>query len=540
MMHIQRLEQLVEVGIALSAESDADRLLEKILDSARHLANADGGTLYSVEHDVVRIEILRNDSLGLNLGGPSGSEHDFAPIPLFKEDGRPNLNNVVTYAVHHNTTVNIADSYDTSLFDFSGTRRFDALTGYHSQSFLTVPLRNHEDEIVGVLQLINAKAQEEDHSAHPEDIIAFDAVTVRLIEALASQAAIILTKEQLISDMQTLFDSFIRVIADAIDRKSAYTGGHCRRVPELTMMLAEAVHAESEGPLKDFHLDDADRRELEIAGWLHDCGKITTPEYVVDKSTKLETIFDRVETVATRIEVLKRDAEIAALRHQLATLGVRQLDGDIQRALDKEQADLDADLAFIRHINQGGEFMRTEDQERVRRLAQKNWQHGDQPHNLLEDSEIKSLCVQRGTLTAEERDIINDHIVATIEMLNALPFPKHLRHVPEYASGHHERMDGRGYPRGLRREQMSIPARIIGIADIFEALTAADRPYKRAKKLSEALLIMQRMKEDGHIDPDLFEVFLRQRVYQRYAERFLDPSQWDAGRLDEASNAPGV
>lgn len=518
---VERLEKLIDIGIALSAETDPRRLVERILDSAQALSNADGGTLYSVSDDTVRIEILRNESLNLYIGGGGGQANTLPAIPLHHADAQPNLNNVVTFAVHSNSTVNISNSYDTESFDFSGTRRFDAQTGYRSTSFLTVPLRNHENEITGVLQLINA--------TDPASlaVVPFDALTQRLVEALASQAAIAMTKEQLIRDMKRLIDSLIQVIAEAIDRKSPYTGGHCRRVPAITMALADAADRETEGPLQDFRLTDQDRYELEVAGWLHDCGKITTPEYVVDKATKLETICDRIHLVNSRIEILRRDKEIDCLKRQLADLGVTELSPPLRQELQASHAELNEQREFLKRCNTGGEFMREQDQERVRAIGRQTWLLDGKPAPLLNDNEIYNLTISRGTLTEEERNIINDHIRATIDMLESLPFPKHLQRVPEYAGGHHERMDGKGYPRGLKREQMSVQARILGIADIFEALTASDRPYKSAKKLSEALKIMAHMKKDGHIDPDLFDVFIRHRVYLQYAERFLNPEQVD-------------
>ncbi|BBL72251.1 GAF and HD-GYP domain-containing protein [Methylogaea oryzae] len=524
---IERLEQLIDIGIALSAETDPVRLQERILDSARALTHADGGTLYSVSRDAVSIVILRNASLNMSMGGSGAPPCTLPPIPLYKEDGSPNLNNVVTCAVHTNATVNIADSYDTESFDFSGTRRFDTQTGYRSTSFLTVPLRNHENEIIGVLQLINAT---------PPDtgvVAPFDSYTQRLVEALASQAAVALTKEQLIGEMKQLFEALIHLVADAIDRKSPYTGGHCRRVPAITMALAEAAHSESDGPLKDFHLDDQDRYELEIAGWLHDCGKITTPEYVVDKATKLETICDRIHLVDSRFEILMRDKEIECLKRQLEQLGVKELSPELQQELQASHAELNEQRQFLRRSNTGSEFMNEQDQERVRIIGQQTWLCDGQTAPLLSENEIHNLTISRGTLTPEERKIINDHIRATIDMLNNLPFPKHLRRVPEYAAGHHERMDGKGYPNGLTREEMSVQARILGIADIFEALTACDRPYKSAKKLSEALKIMAFMKKEGHIDPDLFEVFLRRKVYLQYAEQYLSAEQIDEVNVEQ-------
>jgi hypothetical protein len=280
-------------------------------------------------------------------------------------------------------------------------------------------------------------------------------------------------------------------------------------------------------PFRAFRLNEDDRYELRMAAWLHDCGKITTPEAVVDKATKLETIYDRIETVATRFEILRRDAEITLLRRQLTC------DDETERLAARQHYEqtlrqLDAELDFLRRSNTGGEFMSEDDQERVRQIGQRRWQQGGQERPLLSDDEIYNLTIQKGTLTPEERTVINNHIVATIKMLEALPFPKNLSHVPEFAGGHHEKMDGSGYPRGLTGRQMSLQARIMAIADIFEALTAKDRPYKEGKKLSEALRILGLMSEEHHIDPDLFALFIKERLYQQYAETHLSPEQIDA------------
>jgi response regulator RpfG family c-di-GMP phosphodiesterase len=318
------------------------------------------------------------------------------------------------------------------------------------------------------------------------------------------------------------------MINTAIDEKSPYTGGHCQRVPALTMMFAEAVNETEQGPLSDFHMSDKDRYELKIAGLLHDCGKVTTPVHVVDKATKLEAIYDRIHLLDTRFEILKRDAEIAMLK-----------DGSPEaRAAYRERLrQIEEDRMFLRAANIGGERMHEDDIERVKRIAEYRWTDisGHEAKFLSED-ELKNLIIRAGTLTAEERQIINHHIVATIKMLEALPWPRHLKNVPEYAGGHHERMDGKGYPRGLKREQMSVQARVMGIADIFEALTAKDRPYKKGKTLSESIEILGKFSLNGHIDPDLFDIFVRRKVYQRYAEMFLDKEQID--EVDE-SKIPG-
>jgi HD-GYP domain-containing protein (c-di-GMP phosphodiesterase class II) len=357
----------------------------------------------------------------------------------------------------------------------------------------------------------------------------FSETDQRFIEALAAQAAVALTMQDLIARLEHLFESFVKLINLGIDEKSPHTGRHCEHVPELTMMLAEAVHRTNQGPFADFRMNEDDRRELWLAGLLHDCGKIVTPVHVVEKSTKLETICDRIQEVDTRFEVMKRDAEIRALKEKLA-LGTSSQDriAEIDARLKEELAQLDEERNFLRFANIGGEAMRPEDQERVVVIARRRWIGPDgKERNLLSEDEVKNLSIRAGTLNEEERQIINNHIVMTIKMLESLPWPKHLENVPEYAGGHHEKMDGKGYPRGLRGDQMSVQARIMAIADIFEALTAKDRPYKKGKTLTESLHIMAGFKQRNHIDPDLFDIFIREKVYLEYAKKFMDPAQID-------------
>lgn len=501
---LEHIGRLNAIGVALSAERDTGWLLERILRSAKDLTAADGGTLYLVRDDrQVEFEIMSTDSLGIDLGGANDEPIPFEPLPL-DIDGQPNSSMVVTHCVHTGMTVNIPDAYDAAGYDFSGTRVFDQRTGYRTQSLLTVPMRNHEGRVIGVLQLINAMRDGR--------IVAFSEDSRQLAESLASQAAIALTNKRLLDDLRGLFDAFVRIIAEAIDQKSPYTGAHCRRVPELTMMLADAADEVDHGPLREFRMSADERYALELAGWLHDCGKVTTPEHVMDKSTKLEKVHDRIDEIATRFAVCR--AEIRATHSA----------DEQARAL----AALDDDLAFLRRINEGEEAMSLEDQQRVDAIAEREWTDAAGARRpLLTDDEIGNLKIERGTLNPEERSIVQHHVVATIRMLEQLPFPENLKNVPEYAGGHHERVDGGGYPYGLTREQMSIPARAMAIADVFEALSAADRPYKEAKPLSECLELMGRMCQEGHIDPDLFEVFLEQGVYRQYAEIHLDPQQFD-------------
>ncbi len=519
----RRFEHLNDIGASLSNERDLGRLLEKIVVAAKSITRADGGTLYLLSEDKrhLHFEIVRTDSLNIAFGGTSGNpvSGKFPDLPLYRDDGTPNDTMIAAYAAISGQTVNIADAYLAKGFDFSGTRKFDERNGYRSQSFLTVPMRDHEGDIIGVLQLINANMPS--HNV----VVPFSEADQRLAESLASQAAIALTNRQLVRQLEQLFESFIQLINLAIDEKSPYTGEHCQRVPELTMMLAEAAHATSDGPLADFQLTDKDRYELRIAALLHDCGKVTTPVHIVDKATKLQTIFDRIELIDTRFEVIRRDAEIRMLR--------KIAEGGAKDRAESEFREIEAKIAVDRNClhksNIGSERMSDADIQRVRAISHAyRWRNvAGEEMDFLSCDELENLTIRAGTLTQAEREVINYHISATIKMLEQLPWPKHLKNVPEYAGGHHERMDGKGYPRGLNRDEMSWQARMMAIADIFEALTAGDRPYKGAMTLSQALDILDKFRQNGHIDPDLHDVFVKSEIYRKYAEAFLAPNQVD-------------
>ena len=507
------IQQLLKIGVALSSEKDIDQLLENILQAAMGITHADGGTLYRLGEDQhLKFEILHTKSKGVHMGGKSGKPIMIPPLPLFRENGEAELTRVVCFAVHKDQAVNIPDAYNAPGFDFSGTHKFDTANNYRSVSFLTIPMKNHQGEIIGVLQLLNAT------DPQTGQIIAFSQENQEIVEALSSQAAVALTNRLLILKLEELFESFIGLINHAIDDKSPYTGGHCNRVPDLTMMLADAVNRCNAGPLKEFTLNEGDRQELKIAGLLHDCGKITTPVHVVDKATKLEKIFDRIALIEIRTEVVLRDIQ---LRFASNEINATETDEACKQLID--------DFNFLSHCNIGGEFMKDEQVQRVRDIATRyTWQdRSGESKPFLSDEEITNLTIRAGTLNNEERQIINHHIDLTISMLEKLPWPKHLRNVTEYAGGHHEKMDGKGYPKGLTREQMSVPARCMGIADIFEALTAIDRPYKKGKTLSESLEILGKMKLGHHVDPDLFDIFIWEKVYEEYAQKFMDESQID-------------
>lgn len=513
------VRRLAQIGTALSNERDRDTLLEHILLAAKDIANADGGTLYllSPEHDIIEYVIVRTDSLGIAYGGTTGKKPPFKIIRVYHpETGEPNLRTQVVRAVVSKEVINITDVYHSSEFDFAGTKQFDLKYGFRTRSVLTIPMISHRNHTIGCLQLINAKDPESGAS------IPFSADLCEIVSSLASQAAVIVDKETLIAEQKQLLESFIKMMAQAIDAKSPYTGAHCVRVPVLTEMLAEAACQAESGVFEKFTLTEEEKYELHIAGWLHDAGKIVTPVHIMDKATKLETIYDRIHLIIARIEILQRDAKIALLE---GAISHAQYDATLQQLRD--------DLAFLETANIGSEWMDDAAIERIQMLQQKTLNIKGEAQPLLSENEAYNLSTRRGTITPEERQIMNDHMVHTVNMLESMPWPKHLQRVPEYACGHHEKMDGTGYPKGLLAATMSIPARMMAIADVFEALTAVDRPYKKPKKLSEAMRIIGQFKKTNHLDPDIVDFFVTSKTYRKFAEMFLDESQID--EVDEAA-----
>jgi len=543
------IRRFLDINMAVSAENNFDRLLPRLLSETISAADADAGILYLSDNDkLMPAAALRAD--GTELPAATADLDPAAAGPLF---------DAALLAGSARSAILLDE--DIRALGLDGLQ--PSASGGHA---IAVPLLNRQQALVGAMLLLR----------HDEA----DSARLNFIEALSGSAAITLENKALIKEQKALFEAFIQLIAGAIDAKSPYTGGHCARVPEITKMLARAACAESSGPYKDFALDDAGWEAVHVAAWLHDCGKVTTPEYVVDKATKLETLYDRIHEIRMRFEVLKRDAEIACLKAIVAG----ETEASARARLTVEHEQLDDDFTFIATCNEGGEFMAAEQQERLRSIAERRWLRtlddrigisheegerkarqprpalpvaepllADKPEHLFErraqdrmprdnkwgirmpvpellynKGELYNLAVARGTLSEEERYKINEHIVQTLIMLGQLPFPKHLRQVPEIAGGHHEKMDGTGYPKRLHKEEMSPVARMMAIADIFEALTAVDRPYKKGKKLSEALQIMARMRDEAHIDPELFDLFLTAGVWREYAERFMRPEQIDA------------
>ncbi|WP_130470232.1 HD domain-containing phosphohydrolase [Candidatus Magnetaquicoccus inordinatus] len=571
-----RLHRLVGLGIALSMERNQARFMEMILQGAKELATADGGILLvRTAEEQLCPEILSVDTLELRFNRATDDEVSEPPLPMRDpQSGLPNYFNPMVHAALTKRTVQIDNCYESTEYQFTELHRFDREHQYRSVSLLAVPLKPRQGEVIGVLVLINARKPQSGR------VISFSEEVIGFVEALAAQAAVAMENKNLAEAQERLLESIIQLTATAIDYKSPYTGGHCERVPEICMGLAQAACAAEEGPFADFEMSNEEWRAFRLAAWMHDCGKMTTPEYVVDKATKLETIYNRIHEIRTRFEVLRRDRLIACLEGIIHNPAEEE---SLRRRFQEECRQLEDDFAFVAECNVGGEFMAPERLVRLEQIAQLRWtrhfndrlglSHAElqrlakiavtplpaqehllcdkpeqviprndkqvskdllvygitlaPPKHLYNLGEIYNLRIARGTLTDEERFKVNEHVIQTIIMLEQLPFPPHLSRVPEFAGCHHETMDGKGYPRQLHKKDMSIPARILAIADIFEALTAADRPYKKPKTLSEALRIMSFMRDSQHLDAELFDLFLSSGVWREYAERFLMPKQLD-------------
>jgi HD-GYP domain-containing protein (c-di-GMP phosphodiesterase class II) len=523
---IRHIRKLTEIGLALSAEKNISKLFEMIVDEARELSDADAGTLYILDKydKQLGFEILQNDSMNTRMGGTSGQEVPLPNVPLYV-DGKPNHANVSSYAALTGEIVNIPDVYEAEGFDFTGPRNYDKNTGYRSKSMLVIPMKNHENVIIGVLQLLNAQDLE------TKEVIPFSDEYVSLIASLASQAAVALTNTQLIQELNNLFYAFIKSIATAIDEKSPYTGGHINRVVDLTMMIAEKINDTHQGHFKSVFFNTDEIEELRMAAWMHDVGKITTPEYVVDKATKLETIVDRIHLIETRFNLIAKSIENDFLRRKLEIMKKENPSESeatrIDDELEKEIQRLAEDLEFIKTSNNPGEFMAEEKQDRIKAISEKTYLFEDNAYPYLTKNEVENLCIQKGTLNGAEREVVENHALMTLKILEQLPFPRKYSMVPEYASSHHEKLDGSGYPRSLSSQDLPLQSRIMAVADIFDALTAKDRPYKKPMKLSQVKKIMEFMRKDGHIDSDIYDLFVSSGLIFEYAKKEMNPEQFD-------------
>ncbi len=516
-----QISRLSEIGIALSSQHDLDILLEMIVEEARRFTFADAGTLYILENNHLQFKILQNDTFKTRMGGTSGQEVKLPPVPLSKS-------NVSAYAAITGETVNIPDVYNADGFDFTGPRKYDEATGYKSTSMLVVPMTNQEGDVIGVLQLLNAK------DPRTNKVVPFAEEFVSLTKSLASQAAVAITNARLFHDMENLFDSFVNVMATAIDERSPYTGGHIKKVAALGLLMCEAINDLNDGKYPDIKAPYMERfknkrfskeqlKEMRIAGWMHDLGKITTPVHIVDKSKKLETIIDRIELVKQRFQAI-----IAIERNQWLERKISMLEsgaspreiGAAEAAVEERTAKIKDDLNFLTGANMGGEFMDDGKVDRVKEIASRKYKFDGMELNYLTEDEADNLVIRKGTLLDRERKLMQDHIVLTIRMLEKIPFTKKLANVTRFAGAHHESLNGTGYPNKLKGDEIPLEGRILALVDFYEALTAYDRPYKKAIPVGKVYEIIKMEVERGKLDGDLFDLFVKAGIHEKLQQMF--------------------
>ncbi len=508
----QKFEKIMEINLELSSQLNKNKLFEMILSLTRELTGSEAGTLYLLSEDKKHLDfaVVQNKLLKIELGGTK-NKIEWPNLPLYINKNE-NLNMVATTCALKNEIINIEDVYDEELYDFSGTKEFDKNTGYNSKSMLVIPLQNHEKDVVGVLQLINKKDEE-------NNSIAFDKEDEKILTALASQAAMALTNTLLINSLEEFINSFVETIGHAIDAKSPHTLHHIENVEKIALLLANAIN-DDQTIYKNVTYSKNDFRQIKLAAWLHDIGKISMPESIIEKATKLYAITDRIEAIKERFEILKRDIEISYLKNEIP-----------KKEFEEKYVSIEEDLKFLEKTNIGGEFLDDESIERLNEIAKLTYIKDGKQIPLLSEDEIKHLSIRKGTLTSEEKDIMNSHARLSLEMLSKLPFPKKYNKVLDIAVNHHEKLNGKGYPRGLKDEDLTLEDRIMILADIFEALTSSDRPYKDGKKLSEVFKILSFMAKDYEIDPDLLRFFHEHQILKDYSKDNLKTYQTDNSEL---------
>lgn len=504
-----QIARLNKIGIALSSEHDLNRLLNMIVREARHFTNSDGGSLYIREGNKLNFIVAQTASLEkLNGKRPSFKS---SYLPLTKES-------IAGYVAITGEILNIPDAYlIPPTVEYRLNREFDHQFGYRTKSMLVVPMRDHEDEIIGVLQLINSLDGQ-------NEIVPFKQEYETLIASLASQAAVAIQNARLIEEIRKLFRSLVRYSAKAIDARSPHTAGHSGRVAKYSVRLMEAINEEKEGRFADIYFTPQEIEEMLMAGWLHDIGKIGVREAVLDKQNKLNK--DHFEAIVNRFEAIRAYEVIEAERKKVELAKAGKLDEatehELEKELEKTLAELKSALEFLARINVPGRFT-DEDRVRLKAIAERRYCDLDgEPHYYLTAFEYENLSVPRGNLTLAEYREIQSHVEKTLDILQNIPFTRDLQNIPRYAAAHHEMLDGSGYPRGLKGDEIPLCGRIMAVCDIFDALTASDRPYKKAMSIEKSLAILQEEADRGRLDKDLVELFIRKKLYEKKSSKEED------------------
>ncbi len=535
---------------------DPDNNIIQTMDTASEIANADGCFFYELTPDkYLNMKYCNIKSLNSKFFGIENQQ--IFPSVFIPDSRNKALKSIAETCCINEEIINTPNIFIEKNIDTTNIKSFDERFNYSTISVLAFPIYFNEQKIFGVAQFVNAR----DNSGK---IINFSSEHIEKMSLICQLLSLPTEKKHLSESYSQLLEAFINIIAKSIDDKSAAMGLHCQKVPIIVKMLATAIINETDGPLKDFDMTEDEWYSLHIASWLHDCGKITTPECILEKSTKLQTMHNRIHEIRNRFEILRRDAHIEYLQKRLQNTDTKE---NLQAEFLSKIAQLTSDFEFIGQCNIGEQRLTEEDIRRIDKISSQSFtryfsrivglsynerqqildiEKYSNPNTeyLLQDlpeeevafydqREILNLKTPQGTINNKERDKIKEHVVNTVKILKNIPFPQEYGNIVEYAGSHHERIDGKGYPNGITGDQMSIPAKILAVADIFEALTARDRPYKEPKKMSQVLRIMQEMKNTGHLDPDVYEVFIKSGVYMEYAKEYMEPNQLDEFNPEE-------
>lgn len=508
-----KIFRLNHIGASLSSKENTDDFLKTIITEAKNITGADGGTIYLAKNDKLKFKIIQTDSLGIDEV-INGDDARWPNIPLYTDNKKPNQEMVAALCATTGQIYNIPDVYKTDEFVFDGTKKFDILNSYRSKSMLVLPLKNHENKIIGVLQLINKT------NFLNGKVIGFDKNDEDTVLSLASQAAIAITNSQLIIGLENLLEAFLESVVYAIGEKSPHTAGHIKRMTQLSMMITEAINRDK-NTYKDKNFNKDELKQIKIAALVHDIGKLTTPEHIINKSTKLEKIYDRLELILLKIKLIQNEFKFLLLENKID-----------EKRYNDEIEKLDNYAIFIEKSNNGSEWFSDKDAQKIEEIKNETYIFGEKKYNILSDDEAYSLSIQKGTITKKEREIINNHATVSVDILNRLPFPEKYKEVPQIAGNHHEKINGKGYPKGLKGDEISFEARILAITDIFEALTASDRPYKEANSLSVSMKILHDMAKDDHLDKGLVKFFYESGLYLEYAKKHLAQGERDKVNID--------
>ncbi len=497
----KQVERLNKIGIALSGETNLRTLLELILLEARGFTDSDAGSLYIKEDDKLSFEVAQNNTLDKRSGG----KEVFKPFPL-----PMTKKSIAGYAAITGKILNIEDVYEIpATEEYSFNPDFDKRNNYRTKSMLVVPMMDHEEEIIGVLQLINSISKY-------SKVNTFDKEYEDLVSSLASQAAVAIRNARLIDDIKRLFESLVQYSASAIDARSPHTAGHSKRVAQLAIRVAKAINKMNSGPFAEIFFTQPELEELGYAAWLHDIGKIGVREFVLEKANKLSD--DRIDSIMNRFALIKSSIEKRFMEEKIIFIESGRKDEEylkeIEEGMKRDIKEVDEDIEFLTRINKSN-FTSDEDIKRLRNISKKRYlsSSGKEEYYLTE-FEYNNLSVRKGNLTPDEYKIIQSHVMHTINILNNIPFTKNLKKVPVFAAAHHEMLNGTGYPGGLKDREIPVQARILCIVDIFDALTAGDRPYRPSIPLDKALNMLRSAAKENCLDSNIVELFISERLYE--------------------------